>query len=191
MLAVKDNPRRVDDDLAAGQLRCPGCSGALRPWGWARFRELRGGRPARLRPRRSRCGACRATHVLVPTSMLLRRRDAIEVIGAALTARHAGHGHRRIAAGLGVPASTVRSWLSRFAARAELLRAAATAWAYHLDRGLGPLEPRGSPFADALDALGVAAAAAVRSLGPARSSWHVIAALTGTLMLAPTALATP
>lgn len=123
--------------------------------------------------------------------MLLRRRDAIEVIGAALLARRAGRGHRRIAAGLGVPASTVRAWLSRFSARADLLRAAATAWAHGLDRDLGRLEPRGSPFADALEALGVAAGAAVRRLGPARSSWHVIAALTGTLMLAPTALPTP
>lgn len=116
--------------------------------------------------------------MLVPTAALVRRRDAIEVIRAALAAKAAGHGHRRIAARLGVPVSTARGWLRRFAARAEQLRAAATTWANCLDVGLAPLEPRGSPFAEALDALGAAACAAIRRFGPARSPWHVMVALT-------------
>jgi len=45
-------------------------------------------------------------------------------------------------------------------------------------------DPRGSPFADALDALGLAASATVRLLQPARSGGHIVAALTGALMLA-------
>jgi hypothetical protein len=122
--------------------------------------------------------------VLVPTATLLRRGDAIEVIGAALLAKRAGLGHRRIAARRGVPAATVRGWLRRFAARADHLCAVATGWAYRLDPGLGRIQPRGSPVADALEALGVAVGAAVRVLGPARSPWHVVAALTGTVMLA-------
>jgi len=42
-------------------------------------------------------------------------------------------------------------------------------------------DPRGSPFADALDALGLAASATVRLLQPARSGGHIVAALTGAL----------
>ncbi|MDP9402387.1 MAG: helix-turn-helix domain-containing protein [Actinomycetota bacterium] len=127
----------------------------------------------------------------MPTAALVRRRDAVEVIGTALVAKAAGHGHCTIAARLGVPVSTVRGWLRRFAARAEQLRAAATRWANCIDAGMAPLEPRGSPFAEALDALGAAASAAIRRLGPASSPWHLLAALTGGLMLAPKHLPLP
>ena len=65
--------------------------------------------------------------------MLLRRRDAVEVVGAALTAKARGDGYRRIAAGLARPASTVRGWLRRFAAMAGALRAHFTRWAHALD----------------------------------------------------------
>ena len=191
MLAVWDNPVRVDRELVNGGLACPSCGGQLGPWGWARLRDVRAKTPRRLRPRRSRCRACRGTHVLVPTSTLLRRRDAIEVIGAALLANCAGQGHRRSAAELGVPPSTLRGWLRRFAAQAEDLRSAATAWAHRLDASHPPIQPRGSPRADALEALGLAAAAAIRRFGPRCSTWHVIAALTGGLMLAPRPLPRP
>lgn len=77
VLPVADDPWRVENEIAAGELACPGCGGQLGPWGWARTRELRDRRSRRLRPRRSRCRACGSTHVLVPTCGLLRRRDAI------------------------------------------------------------------------------------------------------------------
>ena len=50
----------VERRLAAGRLRCPGCSGRLAGWGHARERVIRGegGIGWRLRPRRSRCGGC-------------------------------------------------------------------------------------------------------------------------------------
>ena len=49
------------------------------------------------------------THVLLPTTTLLGWLDLVEVIGAvAFTARATGLGHRRIAAELGRPATTVR-----------------------------------------------------------------------------------
>lgn len=182
MLPVADDPRRVEHELAAGVLACPDCGGQLGPWGWAR--ELRARRSRSLRPRRSRCRACGSTHVLVATCGLLRRRDAIEVIGAALLAKQAGQGHRAIADMVGVPASTVRGWLRRFTARAEELRVMATVWALSVDSMYPRIEPRGSPFADALAALGLAAAATVRLLKPARLGWHAVAALTGALMLA-------
>ena len=34
-------PDRVETDLAAGAIACPGCGGALRPWGHARARRVR------------------------------------------------------------------------------------------------------------------------------------------------------
>ena len=42
------------------------------------------------RPRRSPCSRCRCTHVLLTASMLVRRADAVVVIGAALLAKAAG-----------------------------------------------------------------------------------------------------
>jgi hypothetical protein len=51
--------------------------------------------------------------------LLLRRADTAAVIGAGLTAKATGAGHRLIAALLRRPPETVRGWLRRFAARVE------------------------------------------------------------------------
>lgn len=191
MLAVRDDAASVDVELAAGRLCCPSCSGSLAPWGWARPRRLRTRTGVRrLRPRRTRCRTCHATHVLVPTSTLLRRSATADLIGAALLAKRGGRGHRRIAELLGVPAATVRGWLRRFTARAEHIRGMATAWANWLYATVGPIIPRGSPFDDALEALSAAVGVITRTLGPARSPWHAVGALTGTLLLATADLPT-
>ena len=116
----------VAADLAAGTLACPSCQAdRLARWGYGRERavRLRGGRTARLRPRRARCRSCRRTRVLLPSWCAPRRADGIEVIGAAAGLAMAGHGHRSVAAALGVPAGTVRGWLRRLRARAGQLRA--------------------------------------------------------------------
>jgi len=97
-------------DLAAAVLRCPGCAGSLRQWGFARPRSLRlscGGHTW-LRPRRARCPACAVTHVLLPAQAPARHAYAIDVVGQALLARARGQGHRKIGAELAVPADTVR-----------------------------------------------------------------------------------
>lgn len=184
MLMVGNDAGAVESDLAGGELVCPACDGGrLGPWGWARARVLRRrGGEERWRPRRSRCTSCGVTHVLLPVRSLLRRRDAVEVIGAALVARTAGAGHRRIAAGLGVPATTVRGWLRRFAARAGFLRGQFMAVAHVLDRDLGRVDPRGSPVADAVEAIGVAASAAARRFGPAPVWWFASGASAGRLL---------
>jgi hypothetical protein len=80
---------------------------------------------------------------------------------------------------------TARRWCARFAARAEEIRVAFTALAHRLDASLGPLEGRGSPEVDALEAIGVAAAAAARRLGPA-PLWCFVAGASGGLLLANT-----
>lgn len=46
--------------------------------------------------------------MLLPASVLLRRADAVTVIGAASLAKAGGAGHRRVAVLVGVPATTVR-----------------------------------------------------------------------------------
>lgn len=108
MVMVDAMPSSVELALRDGGLSCPACGGRLRPWGHARERSLRASRGAlvEVRPRRARCSACRRTHVLLPVIALLRRRDVIAVIGAALMAKAAGRGYRRIARELGVPADT-------------------------------------------------------------------------------------
>lgn len=176
----------VERDLAGGNLECPECEGVLGPWGWARRRVLRVlGAQQWLRPRRARCRSCLVTHVLLPVTALVRRRDAVEVIGAALAAKAVGAGHRRIAVEVGVPATTVRGWLRRFAGKAEFLRAQFTAIAHGLDRDLGRVEPRGSPVADALEAIGVAASAGARRFGPS-SVWRFVSGASGGRLLSNT-----
>jgi hypothetical protein len=157
----------VERELCDGRLRCPSCQGAMRPWGHGRVRVLRDRADSlRLRPRRSRCLGCARTHVLLPETLLARRADTVAVIGAGLAARVGGAGHRRIAAGLRRPVSTVRGWLRRFAARAESIRVAFTTLADALDPALPPAPPTGSGFADAVAPIGVAARAAALRLGP-------------------------
>jgi hypothetical protein len=187
VLMVGADPAGVEQQLGAGELACPGCGGGLGRRGFARRRRLRdrAGR-VEVRPRRGRCRACRATHVLLPVVALARRLDLAQVIGMALLARAAGRGHRPIAAELGVPATTVRGWLRRFASRAELIRTHFTRLAVWLDPQAGPVEPRGSPLADAVEAIGTAAVAATRRLGPVRGPFEFASGATGGRLLANT-----
>lgn len=181
MLVVANDAEAVEADLAAGRLACPGCDGPLARHGWARRRVLRTlGDDRELRPRRGWCARCEAAHVLLPAWSVPRRRDAAEVIVAALLAKAAGAGHRAIAVALDRPAGTVRGWLRRAAARAEATRAVATSWVHALDPCAAPIEPAGSLLADAIEALGVALASAVRRFGP-QHSCAVIAVTAGLL----------
>lgn len=185
MLMVGTDPLEVERLLLVGDLACPSCEGVLRPWGRGRWRSYRGEHiSVRHRPRRTHCSACAKTHVLLPAAGLSRRADTAAVVGAALLAKAAGAGHRPIAATLGRPASTVRGWLRRFNVRAEELRVLFTGLLHALDPEPGPLLPTGSVFTDALEALGRAAAAAVRRLGVS-SPWEFVCRATGGLLLAP------
>jgi hypothetical protein len=180
----------VERRLAAGLLRCPVCPGVLARWGHARERVIRGGGVAgwRLRPRRSRCGGCGVTHVLLPVSCLLRRADGVAVIWAALAGKAAGLGFRPIAAGLGRPASTVRDWLARFASRAGAVRGLFTVWLCALDADPPPLLPTESAVGDAVAAVTAAAAAAAgRWAGRlvSVSPGELASSVSGGLLLAP------
>jgi hypothetical protein len=123
--------------------------------------------------------------VLLAVSCLLRRADGVEVIGAALRAKAGGAGHRRIAEGLGRPASTVRGWLRVFAGNAETVRVVFMALLVALDPLTGPLPVYPSVVADAVETVGACAAAARRRLGVigAVSPWQLAAAVTGGRLL--------
>jgi hypothetical protein len=189
VLTVEDQPVSVERRLAAGGLRCPGCGGPLARWGFAVARTVRGmgGVVVRRRPRRARCRGCGITHVLLPVIALSRRADLAEVIGAALAAKAAGAGHRRIAARLARPAETVRGWLRRFAVLASGWRALFTG--VLVEAGIDPVlpAPAGSGFADAVAVIVVAASASARRwpvLGSV-SPWVFASAVTGGALLAP------
>jgi len=120
--------------------------------------------------------------VLVSTDTLLRRRDAVEVIGAGLVAKAAGLGHRRAAAMLGLPVSTVRGWLRRFARSAESVRVWFTVLAHDHDPMLAPLAPTGTPLGDAVEAIAVAARAVSLRLAPVEPWRFASAASRGRLL---------
>ena len=188
MLLILD-PSTAATDLTAGRLVCTKnrCGGVLGPWGYARTRHLRLGAGATQphTPRRARCRSCSRTHVLVPTCSYPRRPDSTETVGAALLAAAGGLGHRRVAAHVGLPATTVRGWLRRARANSETIRANATIAAHALDPLLATIGPKGSPFADMIEAVGVAVAAYIRRLGPGAPPWQLALAITTAGILAP------
>jgi hypothetical protein len=106
-------------------------------------------------------------------------------IGHALVAKAAGSGHRAIAAVLGRERSTVRGWLRRFALVALRVREHFTRWVVALDPMAAPIVPAGSLFADGVEAIGLAAATAVRRLG-SMDPWRFAAAATAGRLLSNT-----
>ena len=161
MLTVSHDVVPVELDLVAGRLGCPGCGGRLHPWGWARRRTIRDGHgpgwvDVEHRPRRGRCSGCRATHVLLDVVLAARRADSAGVIAAGIEAKiAAGWGHRKIAAELGRPASTVRGWLRAFAASAAQIAGQFTGLVHRdaVDAASLWPKPAGSSPAAALSAL--------------------------------------
>ncbi len=166
MVTVEVDSARVESRLAAGELRCPSCpGGVLARWGFARPRRVVGLADP-VRPRRSRCRGCSATHVLLPVSLLLRRAYSAEVIWAALLARAAGVGHRVIAGRAGVPACTVRGWLRVIGRRAGMVRNWFIAVAVTAGVDVSIPAATGTGVGDVLAAVAAADAALVSRFGP-------------------------
>lgn len=190
-MTVEADPVLVEARLAGGQLACPsvGCVEALRPWGWARRREIHG-LSELVRPRRARCGSCLVTHVLLPVTVLLRRAYAADVIGAAVEARAGGAGHRRVGQQLKVPAATVRGWLRRLAGRLEPVRVVLLQVAVRAGVDVRVPAALGCRWRDLLAALDTAAEAvtgrfgSVGVLGPV-TAWQVAVGCSGGRLLAP------
>lgn len=174
MLSVGADPVGVEHRLLSGELACPACGRRLAPWGHAaaRFVRVTAGLVHRIRPRRALCSnaaGCGRSHVLLPRFCLGRRVDVVAVIWAAVLARACGRGWRSITAAAGRPASTVRGWLSRFAAHAEPIRVGFARLERLASTGmdLDRLIPAGSPAADAVAQIGAACAAVRRTAGVA------------------------
>jgi transposase-like protein len=189
VLTVGKDAAGVGEMLEEGLLSCPGCRDRLTRWGRAGERQVFGpGRAGRMvRPRRSRCSGCKATHVLLPAGLLARRADDASVIGQALASAASGQGHRLIAAALGISEDTVRGWLRRFRGAAGRVREFFTRLACALSPDPVPLEPAGPPVADAVVA-GAAAAGAAFSRWPemrAVSARELAAAVTSGSLMVP------
>lgn len=185
MLTVGLDAVVVENDLRAGHLVCPaaGCGAVLGPWGWGRERVVRGA--GRFRPRRARCRGCSGTQVLLPASVLLRRADAVTVIGTALLAKAEGRGHRPIAVELGVPESTVRGWLRRIVVVAARVLAVVAAAAAGLGADFIAPAVTVGPVQAVVELLGALAASLARRLGGSCSPWRLAAVLTDGRLLTP------
>jgi hypothetical protein len=180
---------RVEADLTSGVLACPRCAGVLRPWAWAAARRVRqlDGSSLLVRPRRARCTTCRRTQVLLPACCLPRLADATAVIGAALVAKAAGHGHRAIAADLARPVSTVRRWLRRVrGGHPDWLRRQGVDQAHRFGADIiGGLAPQPTRLGDALQALAAAVHAYRRRSEQHADTWPLINILAHGRLLTP------
>ena len=170
MITVLD-PDAARVALAAGELACPrsGCAGRLRPWSKARPRTVRGldGTEVRVQPDRAKCRSCRGSHVLLPMQLLPRRGYNVQVVGAALLEAAEGAGYRRAAAAVGVPASTVRGWLTSVRDRSAALVAGSIELIRAAGQDVFPSRPpvwAGRLLPEAVSALGNAARAFVLAL---------------------------
>ncbi|GAC1378260.1 MAG: hypothetical protein NVSMB43_19910 [Pseudarthrobacter sp.] len=113
--------------------------------------------------------------MLLEAGLAARRADTAAVIAAAVEAKTAaGHGHRRIAAWLSRPASTVRGWLRAFAASAVSIAEVFTALV-HRDgadaAGLWPA-PDPTPAGAALAAVTAYASVLADRFAVAALPWH-------------------
>ena len=141
---------------------------------WVRW----GGGVWRVWVRRARCRPCGVTHALLPSFALLRRLDAVEVIGAALGRAAGGAGLRVVAAGLGVPHTTVRDWWRRFRVRAPMLAAGLCALVVELGGLVAALDAAAEHAC--LAALELVAAGVRRRLGVAApATWPLAALVSG------------
>jgi len=191
LILLLGNEHELERALRAGELSCPGCGSRVALHGFARRRVLRTlSGPRELAPRRARCSSCKKTHVVLPGEVVPRRRDDAGVIGAALLRAASGVRRGEIAAELGRSRSTVRNWLRRFADNAPAAERTGTSTLLAFDAHIDPMRLAWRPTRSgrAVEALGLAAAAVVRLLGPLPSGatpWGVANVVTHGRLLAP------
>jgi hypothetical protein len=157
--------------------------------GHARQRTVRelGGVLAAVCPDRALCTGCGITHVVLDAGLLPRRAYAARVTGQALVAAALGHGHRRVARDLAVPAGTVRGWIRAARRPAEQLRITGIRAVVALDPDALPARVRPDELGCALEHLGAAAIAMGNRFGLQHTSpWARINVLTrGRLLTMP------
>ena len=111
MIVLLSSEHVLARKLVTGEISCPNCGARVVPWGFARRRVVRTfGGPRSITPRRVRCRSCKTTHVVLPSEVVLRRRDDAGVIGHALLRAACGARAGEIARELGRSRETVRNW---------------------------------------------------------------------------------
>ncbi|MFE3785916.1 helix-turn-helix domain-containing protein [Amycolatopsis sp. NPDC059090] len=113
--------------------------------------------------------------------------NAVEVVGAALVAKAAGRGYRRIAADMGRPDSTVRRWLRTVRGRHGqwLYRQGVEHAARLTPEVLGEIAAQPTELGDVLTALAAAALAVGRRRRRSSPNWSLVGILTGGRLLTP------
>jgi Domain of unknown function (DUF6431) len=183
-------PLTVDAYVRAGREvgfpcpECPGCAGPLVFWSGYRRHVREAGRCRKIFIPRLRCGPCRVSHALLPAFVLAWRLDAAEVIGTVVAEVAGGRcGVRPAAARAGVPHTTARGWVRRFAARAPQLGAGFAALAVEL--GGEPFPPPAGAARFALAAVGAAFAAAAALPGwSGLGGWRFASSVSGGKLIA-------
>jgi len=172
MAIIWPYPSSPSSYVSAGQQvvvppqRCPACQRWLVGWGgywrWLRAPLL----IERIWIRRARCSACRRSHALLPDLVLVRRLDAVEVIGRGLASKLTSElGLRPIAEQFDVPPTTLRAWWQRFRVWSSRMLAQCTALAVALVGTAVDVSVGVAPERAALDVLRVAWRRAVARFG--------------------------
>jgi hypothetical protein len=148
-------------------------------WSGYRRHVRDAGRCRKIFVPRLRCGRCRVTHALLPAFVLAWRLDTAEAVGGVIGQVAGGVcGVRPAAARLGVPYTTARGWVRRFACRGPELGVAFAALAVEL--GGEPVCPAADPRGFALAAIGAAFGAAAALPGWfAVGLWRFASAVSG------------
>jgi len=153
---------------------------------WSGYRRFvrSGGRCRRIWVPRLRCGRCRVSHALLPAFALAWRLDVVESVGAVIgQVMGGGCGVRPAAAAAGVPYTTARGWVRRFAARAGELAVSFSALAVEL--GGEVIRPQPGRLRHAAAAVSAAFAAAAGLPGwAALGQWRFACAVTGGSLIA-------
>jgi transposase-like protein len=183
-------PLTVDAYASMGravQVPRPDCPSCLVPavfwsgyWRYIRWQ----GQERKIFIRRVRCRACGVTYALLPAFTLARRLDAADTAGVVIGQVVAGAcGVRPAAAAAGVPHTTARGWVRRFAARAGELAVSFSALAVEL--GGEAVRLLLDPLRSAVAAIGAAFTAAAGLPGWAvLGRWRFACAVTGGSLLA-------
>jgi hypothetical protein len=153
-------------------------------WSGYRRHVRAAGRCRKIFVPRLRCGRCRVSHALLPAFVLAWRLDVAETVGAVIGQVAGGVcGVRPAAARAGVPYTTARGWVRRFAGRAPELGVGFAALAVEL--GGEPVRPPAEARGFALAAIGAAfgAAAALPGWLPV-GLWRFASAVSGGRLIA-------
>jgi hypothetical protein len=133
---------------------------------------------------RLRCALCRVSHALLPAFVLAWRLDVAETVGTVIAeVAGGGCGVRPAAARAGVPHTTARGWVRRFAGRGGELGVAFAALAVEL--GGEPVRPVSGAGRFALAAVGAAFGAAAGLPGwLAVGLWRFASSVSGGRLIA-------